>query len=68
MDGKQVKNSSNPTGTGKYLDERGVYVEVPDSILKHNGTTFSTNAIQTLTQAEYDAIPVKNSNTLYFII
>lgn len=29
MDGKQVKNISNPTGTGKYLDERGKYVSVP---------------------------------------
>lgn len=29
MDGKQVKNNSNPTGTGKYLDERGRYVSIP---------------------------------------
>jgi len=29
MDGKQVINKANPTGTGKYLDERGVYVTVP---------------------------------------
>jgi hypothetical protein len=29
MDGKQIINKSNPTGTGKYLDERGQYVTVP---------------------------------------
>jgi len=29
MDGKQVINASNPNGTGKYLDERGVYVTLP---------------------------------------
>lgn len=26
MDGKQVKNKANPTGTGKYLNESGKYV------------------------------------------
>ena len=29
LDGKQVKNKSNPTGEGKYLDERGQYVSLP---------------------------------------
>jgi hypothetical protein len=29
IDGKQVKNLSNPTGTGKYLNESGQYVNVP---------------------------------------
>lgn len=25
IDGKQVKNKANPTGTGKFLNESGVY-------------------------------------------
>jgi hypothetical protein len=29
MDGKQVKNKANPTGTGKYLNESGAYVNLP---------------------------------------
>lgn len=29
MDGKQVKNKANPTGTGKYLNESGQYVTLP---------------------------------------
>lgn len=29
IDGKAVKNKANPTGVGKYLDERGLYVPVP---------------------------------------
>lgn len=30
-DGKQVKNLSNPTGTGKYLNESGQYVALSSS-------------------------------------
>jgi hypothetical protein len=37
MDGKQVKNLDNPTGTGKYLDERGQYVTLPSG-----GGSFTT--------------------------
>ena len=35
---------------------------------KSTGTTYTTNAIKTVTQAEYDAIVTKDPNTLYFII
>jgi hypothetical protein len=38
-----------------------------DKISKHVGVTYSTNAIQTVTQAEYDAL-TPNASTLYFII
>lgn len=38
-------------------------------IAKHTGTTYTTNAIVTLTQAEYNAISGStDANTLYFII
>lgn len=37
-------------------------------INKHTGTTYTTNAIQTVTQAEYNAIITKDPNTLYFIV
>jgi hypothetical protein len=37
-------------------------------ISKHEGATYTTNAVQTLTQAEYDAIGTKDATTLYFII
>ncbi|MEW5675561.1 hypothetical protein ABGT15_04550 [Flavobacterium enshiense] len=38
-------------------------------IAKHDGATYDTNAIQTLTQAEYNAISGStNAGTLYFII
>lgn len=37
-------------------------------ISKSTGTTYTTNAIKTVTQAEYDAIVTKDPNTLYFII
>lgn len=29
IDGASVKNDANPTGTGKYLDERGLYITLP---------------------------------------
>ena len=29
IDGGQIKNLANPTGEGKYLDERGMYVTLP---------------------------------------
>jgi hypothetical protein len=41
FDGKQVKNLSNPTGTGKYLDERGKYVTLPIG-----GSSFSMTLIE----------------------
>jgi len=38
-----------------------------DKISKHVGATYTTNAIQTVTQAEYDAL-TPDASTLYFII
>jgi hypothetical protein len=40
----------------------------PNYIEKSVGPTYTTNAILTVTQAEYDAIDPKDSTTLYFII
>ncbi|RAK21608.1 hypothetical protein B0I03_10540 [Flavobacterium aquaticum] len=37
-------------------------------INKHTGTTYTTNALLTVTQAEYDAIVTKDPTTIYFII
>lgn len=35
---------------------------------KHDGVTYDTNAIQTVTAAEYAAIVTKDASTLYFIV
>lgn len=37
-------------------------------ISKNVGTTYTTNALTTVTQAEYDAIPTHDANTIYFIV
>ena len=37
-------------------------------INKSIGSTYTTNAIKTVTQAEYNAIITKDPNTLYFIV
>jgi hypothetical protein len=37
-------------------------------IAKHDGATYDTNAIQTLTAAEYAAIGTPDASTLYFIV
>ena len=37
-------------------------------ISKNVGATYTTNALTTVTQAEYDAIPTHDSNTIYFIV
>jgi len=42
--------------------------ELNNKISKHVGATYTTNAIQTVTQSEYDAIGTPDANTLYFII
>ena len=39
-----------------------------DKISKSIGPTYITNAIITLTQAEYNALESPNPNTLYFIV
>jgi hypothetical protein len=50
IDGKQVKNKANPTGTGKYLDERGNYsypsvITGADSGILADFTGSTTNTI-----------------------
>lgn len=37
IDGKQVKNKSNPTGTGKYLNESGQYVLTQNVVFSDKG-------------------------------
>ena len=39
-----------------------------NSIQKSVGPTYTTNAVLTVTQAEYDAIVTKDPTTLYFIV
>ena len=41
---------------------------IVNSIPTHDGPTYDTNAIQTLTAAEYAAIVTPNASTLYFIV
>lgn len=58
MDGKQVKNRSNPTGTGKYLDERGKYVNIPAGVgvsLTEIEIDFGTDPISSKTFTITDA-------------
>jgi len=43
-----------------------IYVDT--KIAKDNGTTYDTNFIKTVTQAEYDAITTPDATTLYFIV
>jgi len=41
---------------------------ISNRIEKNVGTTYTTNALTTVTQAEYDAIDTPDSSTIYFII
>jgi len=41
---------------------------ISNRIEKNIGTTYTTNALTTLTQAEYDAIDTPDATTIYFII
>jgi hypothetical protein len=56
------------TGTDGAVNRTVVTDEINAKISKHVGATYTTNAIQTVTQAEYDAIGTPDANTLYFII
>jgi len=47
IDGKQVKNANNPTGTGKYLNESGQYVSVTSG--SGNSTTQTVDFGSTFT-------------------
>jgi hypothetical protein len=44
LDGKQVKNKANPTGTGKYLNESGEYVSLKTGFFQvaHGEVSFTT--------------------------
>ena len=41
---------------------------ISNRIEKNIGTTYTTNALTTVTQAEYDAIDTPNATTIYFIV
>jgi len=43
-------------------------IAISNRIEKNIGTTYTTNALTTLTQAEYDAIDTPDATTIYFII
>lgn len=58
-----VRNSS----TGD-IEIRTVSSVTSNSIQKSVGSTYTTNSILAVTQAEYDAIVTKDPTTLYFII
>ena len=45
-----------------------IQTQIDSKIAKNVGATYTTNAITTVTSAEYTALGVKDPNTLYFII
>ena len=53
-------SQNQTTATREWTDET--------KLAKSTGSTYTTNAILTVTQAEYDAIVTKDPTTLYFII
>ena len=53
--------------TDKAPSENAVFDALALKIDKHNGATYDTNAIQTVTAAEYAAL-TPNASTLYFIV
>jgi len=61
---KQTNLTASAT---KYPTVDAVNTGLGTKISKHDGATYDTNAIQTLTAAEYAAI-TPNANTLYFIV
>jgi len=62
VDTVPTSGSTNP------IDSNAVFVGLVAKLAKHDGTTYDTNAIQTLTAAEYAAIGTPNASTLYFIV
>ena len=54
--------------TGNVLALDGSVWKPKAAILAHDGATYDTNAIQTLTAAEYAAIGTPNASTIYFIV
>ncbi|MDC0009165.1 hypothetical protein OAE03_01530 [Winogradskyella sp.] len=61
------KPISNAVSTALDLVELDISSLYADKINKNVGTTYTTNALTTVTQAEYDAI-TPDSNTIYFIV
>jgi hypothetical protein len=68
--------ATGPTGdagaTGEVgatgIGATGATGSVPSNVVQNNPTDNPVvNFIRALTQAEYDAIPVKDANTIYFI-
>jgi hypothetical protein len=57
-----------PTNTSGFATI--AYVDIQDAkrIAKDDGLTYDTNAIKTVTAAEYAAILVKDPSTIYFIV
>lgn len=53
-----------------YLDNvtSSIQTQLDSKISKDNGVNYNTNFIKTVTAAEYSAIGIKDSTTLYFII
>lgn len=52
----------------KLVTSGGVATGLAAKIAKHTGATYSTNALQTVTAAEYAAIVTKDPSTIYFIV
>ena len=60
---------TTPTnGSTNLIDSNAVFDGLATKIAKHDGTTYDTNAIQTVTAAEYAAIGTPNASTIYFIV
>jgi len=62
IDTTPTDGSTNP------IDSNAVFDGLAGKLNKHDGATYDTNAIQTVTAAEYAAIGTPNANTLYFIV
>jgi hypothetical protein len=69
---ENVANKSTTTSLGTsdtlYPTQNAVKVYADTKIAKDTGTTYTTDAVKTLTSAEYAAIPTPDASTLYFIV
>lgn len=64
----QIPIDSTPTASSTNLvTSGGVFTGLGTKLAKHDGTTYDTNALQTVTAAEYAAL-TPNASTIYFII
>jgi hypothetical protein len=64
------KSTSTSLGTSDtlYPTQNAVRVYADGKISKDISTTYTTNAVKTLTTAEYAAIGTPDASTLYFIV